>query len=128
MKLLLVREDKRSNSWLTAHEELTADFAALGCSPPRVVFWNVRANTAGFQAGATTPGVAMVSGYSPTLMKQFLVGEWAIAPDVKATPQALLYQTLDNPVFGCVRKCVRETVLELSNTRAQRQSVRCVVS
>jgi hypothetical protein len=115
--------DASAGGWHTAHEELTAEFAARACAPPRVVFWNVRANTAGFQAGAAMPGVAMVSGYSPALMQQFLTGEWASAAVADATPEALLRETLRSPAFECVRASVRA-----SSVSAGRTPARCVVS
>lgn len=115
--------DASAAGWQTAHEEITAEFAALGCAPPRVVFWNVRANTAGFEAGAAAPGVAMVSGYSPALMQQFLTGEWASAAVARATPEALLRTTLRSPAFECVRASVRA-----SSANAERTPARCVVS
>jgi hypothetical protein len=115
--------DASAGGWHTAHEELTAEFAARACAPPRVVFWNVRANTAGFQAGAAMPGVAMVSGYSPALMQQFLTGEWASAAVADATPEALLRETLRSPAFECVRASVRA-----SSASAGRTPARCVVS
>lgn len=36
---------------------------------PRMIFWNLRSGTPGFIASKNTPGVQMLQGYSPNLMK-----------------------------------------------------------
>ena len=43
--------------------------------PPRIIFWNVRADTVGFPAAADQKGVMLLSGYSPALMTFILSGE-----------------------------------------------------
>jgi len=73
----------RSVRWETQYEELVREFKAAGLSSkwkeaypvPRVIFWNLRGNTRDFPAEAGTPGVDMVSGFSPNLLKLFLAGD-----------------------------------------------------
>lgn len=70
-------------SWATHHARLVQRFAAAGmASPcgaawpcPTVTFWNLRGDTVGFPAAANTPGVNLVSGFSPQLLKLLLAGE-----------------------------------------------------
>ncbi|KAG0033273.1 hypothetical protein BGZ81_008858 [Podila clonocystis] len=51
-------------------------FEAAGYELPQIVFWNLRSSIRGNKpAGATQPGVALVSGFSGMLMKLFLNGE-----------------------------------------------------
>ncbi|KAF9299903.1 hypothetical protein BGZ74_008516 [Mortierella antarctica] len=51
-------------------------FDAAGYELPQIVFWNLRGSIKGNKpAGATQPGVALVSGFSGMLMKLFLSGE-----------------------------------------------------
>ena len=43
--------------------------------PPGIIFWNVRSDTVGYPAAADQPGVMLLSGFSPALMKFILSGE-----------------------------------------------------
>ncbi len=68
-------------SWETSYEKIRAMFHDLGMkihgvpfNPPKIIFWNVRA-TEGFPVDADQPGVMLMSGYSPSLMKFVLSGE-----------------------------------------------------
>ena len=40
-----------------------------------MIFWNLRGDTRDYPASADTPGVDMVSGFSPNLLKLFLQGD-----------------------------------------------------
>jgi hypothetical protein len=69
------------DSWNTAYENIVQLFAELGMRtkgspflPPTIIFWNVRGSV-GFPVAADQPGVVMMSGYSPSLMKFILSGE-----------------------------------------------------
>merc|ERR1712012_827890 len=42
---------------------------------PHIIYWNLRGDTSGFPAQADTPGVTMLSGFSPSLMKLLLDGD-----------------------------------------------------
>lgn len=62
--------------WKTCHEELLTMWANAGYDKiPNIIYWNLRANTPGFQASSEHPGVQMLQGYSPSLMKFILYGE-----------------------------------------------------
>jgi hypothetical protein len=69
-------------AWDTAYEEIAQLFHGVGMqvhgrplSPPKIIFWNVRADTYGYPAAADQKGVMLLSGYSPALMKFILSGE-----------------------------------------------------
>ena len=69
-------------AWDTAYEEIAQLFHEVGMqvhgrplSPPKIIFWNVRADTYGYPAAADQKGVMLLSGYSPALMKFILSGE-----------------------------------------------------
>ncbi|KAF9394610.1 hypothetical protein CPC16_010813 [Podila verticillata] len=52
------------------------NFEKAGYELPQIVFWNLRGSIQGNKpAGATQPGVALVSGFSGMLMKLFLNGD-----------------------------------------------------
>jgi len=68
--------------WETLHERLVRRFEETGrqaCGVPwpvpHVIFWNLRGDTEGFPAQASTEGVTMLSGFSPSLLKLLLSGE-----------------------------------------------------
>lgn len=70
------------NDWETHHERIVRRFKEEGLKAcgeewpaPHIIYWNLRGNTSGYPAKADTPGVTMLSGYSPSLMKLILSGE-----------------------------------------------------
>ena len=72
----------RGFGWSTAYDNIKNMFKKLGVrmygheiDPPQIIFWNVRANTVGFPAGADEEGVTLLSGYSPSLLKFIFSGE-----------------------------------------------------
>jgi hypothetical protein len=75
-------EANNGNTWNTAYENIKKMFRDTGIkvhkkplTPPKIIFWNVRANTCGYPAAADQKGVMLLSGYSPSLMKFILSGE-----------------------------------------------------
>ena len=69
-------------SALTMHQHIVEMFADVGryiCetpyNPPTITYWNLRADTVGFPVQADTPGVNMISGFSPSLLKLILSGD-----------------------------------------------------
>lgn len=74
---LIVFTDGQFDSWGGSHNwashyqnNLVKMWADAGYTRvPRMIFWNLRSNTPGFIAEKNTPGVQMLQGYSPNLMK-----------------------------------------------------------
>jgi Mg-chelatase subunit ChlD len=100
--------------WETQHERLVRRFAEVGRQAvgrpyqvPTITYWNLRGDTAGFPAQASTPGVQMLAGFSPSLLKA-LVGGQEVATVV--TPYGTLRQVLDDAQYDPVR-----AVLSASN-------------
>lgn len=114
----------RCGGWETHHERLVRRFAEAGravCgSPypaPRIVYWNLRANTVGFPVQANAPNTQMLAGFSPSLLKLVLTGADLVGDEkvvtladgtttvVKEgpTPAETLRKTLDDAVFDPVR-------------------------
>lgn len=58
----------------TAMEMIRKQYDTAGYVMPNVIFWNVRTST-GVPAKMNEYGVALVSGYSPSIMKNILGGE-----------------------------------------------------
>lgn len=62
--------------WKTQHEELMKMWGASGYTKiPRIIYWNLRGGTPGVQTSADHPGVQMLQGFSPNLIKFVLYGE-----------------------------------------------------
>jgi len=69
--------DVADRAWLTHHQRLVEKWREAGYeTPPTITYWNLRGATGGgFAASAETPGVRMLSGFSPSLLKLVLTGE-----------------------------------------------------
>jgi hypothetical protein len=70
------------NKTQEAHRLIEQRFAQIGKElhgtpllPPTIVYWNVRSATVGFPAKANVPGVVLMSGFSPALLKFVFSGE-----------------------------------------------------
>jgi hypothetical protein len=88
---LLIISDMQFNQATKAPSDnalamIRKQYAAAGYEMPLVVFWNVRAST-GVPAKSTTPGVNLVSGYSPNIMTSVLKGS--------ANPLELILDTIN---------------------------------
>lgn len=67
---------QKDNHWVTHHEELMKLWATGGYTKiPRIIYWNLRGGTPGVQTSANHPGVQMLQGFSPNLIKFILYGE-----------------------------------------------------
>lgn len=91
--------------WETHLEAIKESFKREGgWEPPRIVIWNVAASyTNDFHAQATTPGVIMLSGWSPSLFK-ILCEEGPRC----ITPYDALRAQLDDKRYDAVRTRVSE--------------------
>jgi hypothetical protein len=64
------------NKWTTHHSRLLSMWAKAGYTKmPTIIYWNLNANTPGFQTSADHPGTTMLQGFSPSLLKFVLFGE-----------------------------------------------------
>merc|ERR1712093_967404 len=105
-------------SWETHHERLFREWASKGYELPSITYWNLRGDTAGgFMADARTPGVRLLSGFSPALLKLVLTGEEAdddeeVTVDgvsrAKPTPYQTMRKALDAPRYDAVRTMLSE--------------------
>ena len=65
--------DQGDRSWSeTSYEMMQRMFQEKGYTLPHIIFWNLRANTAGYQVKANQPNTTMLSGYSTRMMDLFL--------------------------------------------------------
>jgi len=73
-----------------------------GFKPPRIVIWNLAASPKDIHAKADQPGVAMLSGWSPSQFK--VLCEAGPKP---LTPLDILRLELDDPQYDAVREALR---------------------
>lgn len=65
-----------NQGWTTHFQQLSKLWAKAGYTKiPRIIFWNLRGDTPGVQTDALHPGVQMLQGFSPNLLKFVLMGE-----------------------------------------------------
>ena len=85
---------------------------------PRIIYWNLRANTPGFPVESSTLNTQLLSGYSPSLFKLILDGEPLEIEEVsesgevikrKVTPLETLRKCLDDTRYDDVRVILSES-------------------
>merc|ERR1711881_301492 len=104
--------------WETHHERLTRVWREKGYELPSITYWNLRGDTqGGFMADASCPGVRLLSGFSPALLKLVLTGEEVeddeeVTVDgvsrAKPTPFQTMRRALDAPRYDAVRTMLSE--------------------
>lgn len=83
-------------SWgATNYQHVRGLYEAAGYPVPQIWFWNVRGNTPDFPAVADQPGVACVSGYSPTVLKLLMAAR-------EPTPYLVMRAAIDAPRYAMV--------------------------
>ena len=116
-------------SWETHHERLTRRFAEVGVAvcgapyaAPRIIYWNLCGDTAGFPAQAAAPNTQMLSGFSPSLLKLLLSGQDLVGEEKEVaqpdgttkvvregpTPAETVRAALDDAAFDAVRLALAE--------------------
>ena len=76
------QQHQQVDRWETQHERIVRRFKETGIEVcgrewpcPTITYWNLRGDTIGFPVQADTPGVNMLSGFSPSLMTAILQGD-----------------------------------------------------
>jgi len=86
--------DTADSGWnQSALQMIDKKYESAGYSRPQIVFWNVR-DSIGVAAKSDSKGVALVSGYSPSIMKQ-LCG-------TIETPMDIMLKTLNSERYSAV--------------------------
>merc|ERR1711907_765222 len=67
-------------------------------APPKIIFWNLRANTVGFPVEANAPNTMLLSGFSPALLKLILTGS-----ELGVTAEETVRKALDDSAYDPVR-------------------------
>lgn len=90
--------DQADNSnFRTNYDMIRQEYARYGYETPEIVFWNLRGNTLDFPVGdANQQGVAMVSGFTTSILKALMNGR-------ELSPVTVLADALDCPRYDPVR-------------------------
>lgn len=80
----------------SAMESIKRNFKAAGYTVPKVVFWNINSHD-NAPVKFDQRGVALVSGFSPTIVKSVLAADLS-----NMTPEAIMLQTVMNPRYDLV--------------------------
>lgn len=64
-----------NTNWQTSHQKIMQKAVDLGLTKiPNIIYWNLRLNTPGVQTTSSHPGVQLLQGYSPNIVKFALYG------------------------------------------------------
>lgn len=115
---------RNAPNWQTCHQTIMTMFKKAGYDRmPDFIYWNLRANTPGFQTTSTHPGVQMMTGYSPAMMNSIMIGQTSGDEEVdvlvdgikttmtvsKANPWDTLMKTLNTNRYDPVRDILCES-------------------
>lgn len=95
---LLILSDMQFNQCVSNHNDSAMEmirrmYAEAGYTVPNIVFWNLRTSH-GVPVKVNESGVALVSGFSPSIMKNVLSKD--------LNPLSVVYQTLDSERYSSV--------------------------
>lgn len=88
--------DHADGSYKTNHEVIKDKYERAGYEMPQIVYWNVRANTTDFAAKANEQGVAMLAGFSPSLLKAVINGE-------DFSPYGIMREAIDDERYKMIQ-------------------------
>ena len=112
--------------WESHYKSLTKAFTSAGLATihkkpypvPQIVFWNLRGDTQDYPADASAPGVAMLGGFSASMLKLFLQADvdsmlqeqeqLQLPPEKRANAYDVLRKALDHKVYRPVRQVCAE--------------------
>lgn len=84
------------NRSLTAYENIQQKYEAAGYALPKIIFWNLDAKTSNFPVKFDQNGTALVSGFSPSILKQILA-----STDI--SPEAIMRSVVNSERYSAVQ-------------------------
>jgi hypothetical protein len=98
-KYILVMSDMQFNQCAkyddSAMQMIERKFAEAGYVVPNIVFWNLNAKADQVPVKFDKKGVALVSGFSPSIMTSILAAD-------DLDPAAVMMQTLNSPRYAVI--------------------------
>lgn len=79
----------------TNFDLIKAAYAESGYEMPSIIFWNVNGRLGNVPVKANTPNTALVSGYSPSIIRSVLGGD-------DLSPLAVMMKTIDSERYKCI--------------------------
>lgn len=98
---ILIMSDMEFNSAvggssLSALDIIREKYESAGYPMPKLVFWNIQSRNAGnYPVQVTDKGTALISGFSPAILKSLLTGE-------DMSPIAIMNKTVNSPRYECI--------------------------
>lgn len=98
-KYLLILSDMEFNQATrdssTAHEMATNMYAQAGYALPKIVYWNLNARDGNVPVRFDSQGTALVSGFSPSIMKSILSAK-------TFTPASIMMETINTQRYSII--------------------------
>lgn len=86
----------------TNYEVIETKYAKFGYTRPQIVFWNLAGSSTDFPVSVDDQGTALISGFSPSIMKALLNGR-------DYSPYTVLRDTLDAERYSPVRSALGQS-------------------
>ncbi len=87
-----------AGNYQTNYETIKCMYHQCGYELPEIVFWNLQGNTLDFPIGdATQLGVALVSGFSPSILKALINGR-------ELSPVTVLREAIDDRRYDSIKR------------------------
>jgi hypothetical protein len=86
-----------SKNYSTNFDEIETKYAESGYTRPNIVFWNVNGRVGNSPVSFKQNGTALVSGFSPSIMKSILAGE-------NLTPESIMLNTINIERYDFLNK------------------------
>ncbi len=118
-KILLILSDMEFDCCVsgTDRRAMTAIrdmYEQAGYTLPKVVFWNLNARAGNSPVRSHESGTALVSGFSPAVMKSILKAQQVEAKDF--TPEAVMEETISNARYDVIDKERKTVHVHMPNT------------
>ena len=88
--------DQASDYNSTAQEMIRAKYVAAGYELPKIVYWNLNARNSNFPVRFNEEGTALVSGFSPSILKNLLAGK-------DMTPESIMLDVVNSERYAPVQ-------------------------
>lgn len=76
-----------ADKWETNHQQIIRAFEEAGYEAPEIVYWNLQGEVGVKPVTKQTPGVAMLSGFSGSMLKLFMEGSDGLEMSKKKNPE-----------------------------------------
>jgi uncharacterized protein involved in tolerance to divalent cations len=97
---ILIMSDMEFNAAIdsedTAMDMIKSEYEKHGYTLPKIVFWNLNAGKQNFPVQMDENGTALISGFSPSILKSVLSGK-------TMSPESIMLETLNSERYSSVK-------------------------